>query len=706
MSDVKKRTWNFILDSLPILAISYALLEWLSQFSVLRLDRISFLCYLLAAFSVAFLAEFTGHPGRMIRFLPIIPVAILVISQDRGLVTNALLAAVLIGVLCMLKTLPAWKWIQTALTVALIVMWVIEDDQPVMVAAGLILAAASCIAAFLDHAYKHWVLLLALAACLALIPGSDQEPMKWEALHKVIDNVENFIVKTGKDIGYFFEGLFGGDETAYTGYSEAGQISGGLTGSDREALLIETKSKLKYCYLRGSVYSELGPDGFSNREKPEQPMASWLSLYLSALAKTGTTPEEAACFSRVERAKITYQYLRTDDLILPANTFYISGNLEYGLDSKEGKGFSYDFNYITFDEVNPYYKEMAMKAQSIKYPAHYDEAAQVAKEFYGFHLANYITIDEYNAAIEAYQEVTNTDKYLGTELRTDRMEELALRLTKGCSSDLEKAERIEAYLRQYKYDMSVDLRDEDNYVDAFLFETESGYCVHYASAMVMLLRLNNIPARYVQGFLRSAKDEGVVPESCAHAWVEAFIPGLGWVEFEPTAAMENAEATSWRLRLAKREGGEPVEEGSGKVKEEPQYELPEVPPPEEAKEEKESSASVGEIFRTIGRYVLVVLGMAAVVILLIIAVMKVRYARLKPEEKLRVEVEHMKRRMNKKLPEGTSIKSVFEYLDYVEDETVKDKMKHLLEGYYKVRFRGDAAEPELIREMHALARSC
>ena len=41
-----------------------------------------------------------------------------------------------------------------------------------------------------------------------------------------------------------------------------------------------------------------------------------------------------------------------------------------------------------------------------------------------------------------------------------------------------------------------------------------------------------------------------------------------------------------------------------------------------------------------------------------------------------------------------------------EDETVKDKMKHLLEGYYKVRFRGDAAEPELIREMHALARSC
>ena len=83
MSDVKKRTWNFILDSLPILAISYALLEWLSQFSVLRLDRISFLCYLLAAFSVAFLAEFTGHPGRMIRFLPIIPVAILRSEERR-----------------------------------------------------------------------------------------------------------------------------------------------------------------------------------------------------------------------------------------------------------------------------------------------------------------------------------------------------------------------------------------------------------------------------------------------------------------------------------------------------------------------------------------------------------------------------------------------------------------------------------------------
>ncbi len=704
MPDVRKRTWNFILDGLPILAISFALLEWLTRFSVLRLDRVSYLCYLAAAFLIAFLAEYTGHPGRMIRFLPILPIAILVISRDRGLVTSALIAAVLIGVLFMLKNLAAWKWIQGGLLVMLVVMWVLEENQPVMVAASLVLLLASCIVTFLEKAHRNWLLLLGLMSGLALIPGSDVEPMQWDTLYSIIDHVEDFFVTAGKDVGYFFEGLFGGDETAYTGYSDAGKLSGGLTGTDREALLIETRSKLKYCYLRGAVYSELGPEGFSDRQKPEQPMVSWLALYLSALYKTGVTPEEAACFSRVERAKITYQYLRTSDLILPATTFYINGGLEYGLDGKEGKGFTYDFNYIAFDEASPYYKELARKAQEIRYPAHYEEAAAVAKEIYGIHLPNYITIDEYNEAIRAYQEIPESEEYLDISMKTDRMEALAEKLTKDCSSDMEKALRIEAYLRQYKYDMSVDLRGSDNYIDAFLFEKESGYCVHYASAMVMLLRLNHIPARYVQGFLRSAKDENVVRESAAHAWVEAFMPGLGWVRFEPTGAMESAEGTSWRLRVAKKKDGEPEEVEIPEEKEE--YDVPEIPEPEKPVVEQKSSASMKEILRTIGYYVLAVLGMAAFIILLVVVIRKIRYAKLKPEEKLRVEVDRLKHRMNRKLPEGTVISSVFEYLPYVEDESIGEKMKTLLQEYYKVRFRGDPASPELIREMHVLARSC
>jgi transglutaminase-like putative cysteine protease len=65
-----------------------------------------------------------------------------------------------------------------------------------------------------------------------------------------------------------------------------------------------------------------------------------------------------------------------------------------------------------------------------------------------------------------------------------------------------------------------------------------GYCEHYATLMTVLLREKGIPARFVEGFLPGDLDErtGVeqVPNSAAHAWVEVFFPGTGWVSFDPT----------------------------------------------------------------------------------------------------------------------------------------------------------------------------
>lgn len=64
-----------------------------------------------------------------------------------------------------------------------------------------------------------------------------------------------------------------------------------------------------------------------------------------------------------------------------------------------------------------------------------------------------------------------------------------------------------------------------------------GYCEYYASTMVVLLRLQGIPARMAEGFLPSLPDAtGVetIDRSAAHAWVEVFFPGYGWITFDPT----------------------------------------------------------------------------------------------------------------------------------------------------------------------------
>lgn len=71
---------------------------------------------------------------------------------------------------------------------------------------------------------------------------------------------------------------------------------------------------------------------------------------------------------------------------------------------------------------------------------------------------------------------------------------------------------------------------------AFVTRTKQGYCQHYAGAMALMLRTLGIPARVAVGFTSGARRDGkwVVTDHDAHAWVEAWFAGLGWVPFDPT----------------------------------------------------------------------------------------------------------------------------------------------------------------------------
>ncbi len=73
----------------------------------------------------------------------------------------------------------------------------------------------------------------------------------------------------------------------------------------------------------------------------------------------------------------------------------------------------------------------------------------------------------------------------------------------------------------------------------FLFDLKQGYCDYFATAMVVLARLNGIPARlaigYTMGRLDPQRGEYVVTEMDAHSWPELYFPGQGWIPFEPTS---------------------------------------------------------------------------------------------------------------------------------------------------------------------------
>ena len=72
-----------------------------------------------------------------------------------------------------------------------------------------------------------------------------------------------------------------------------------------------------------------------------------------------------------------------------------------------------------------------------------------------------------------------------------------------------------------------------------------GVCQDFAHIMITLIRHLNIPCRYVSGYLY--RGEGRFTGEATHAWVEALLPGLGWVGFDPT---NNLIASDRHIRVA------------------------------------------------------------------------------------------------------------------------------------------------------------
>ncbi|UCE89363.1 MAG: DUF3488 domain-containing protein, partial [Pseudomonadota bacterium] len=81
----------------------------------------------------------------------------------------------------------------------------------------------------------------------------------------------------------------------------------------------------------------------------------------------------------------------------------------------------------------------------------------------------------------------------------------------------------------------------DDPVDEFLFDTQRGFCEHYASGFVVMMRAAGVPARVVTGYqggeLNPLGDYLIVRQSDAHAWAEVWLDGQGWVRVDPTAAV-------------------------------------------------------------------------------------------------------------------------------------------------------------------------
>jgi protein-glutamine gamma-glutamyltransferase len=140
-------------------------------------------------------------------------------------------------------------------------------------------------------------------------------------------------------------------------------------------------------------------------------------------------------------------------------------------------------------------------------------------------------------------------RYLQIPMESQKVADLAHRVTQQAVTPFEQTLAIQQHLLEnYRYSLENDTATLNHPLEEFLFIRKTGYCEHYATAMVVMLRSVGIPARLVTGFLATEWNEYggyfTVRQRDAHAWVEVYFPNSGWITMDPTPTVSAAVTSS------------------------------------------------------------------------------------------------------------------------------------------------------------------
>lgn len=199
--------------------------------------------------------------------------------------------------------------------------------------------------------------------------------------------------------------------------------------------------------------------------------------------------------------------------------FLISGNSIFGTEEYSMKG----FNVQQMEErAAPEYMGTLSSSQA--------SFAKTAQKYIEFVYAHYTQLpEEIKNKLSQYREERSldTEHYPSSRLLADAI--------------------INQVHSENTYTLSPGVTPEErDFVEYFLFENHKGYCMHFASSAVVLLRSAGIPARYAEGYTVSENDFTTpdgwtdIPDSRAHAWAEIYLDGVGWVPVEATPSAANA----------------------------------------------------------------------------------------------------------------------------------------------------------------------
>lgn len=472
-----------------------------------------------------------------------------------------------------------------------------------------------------------------------------ETPLEWRLVKNMYLQLRETLVEYTQMIKWGGREGFG---MSFSGFSEEAGTGGNLQESSEAVMTVQVlENEPVNVYLTGTVY-----DAFDGRQ--------WMQTYRGESDSVFLDTAETLCAAReyggqyqmdyIHRVKlrICYQDFQTGYLFAPLKTREIRSEeegLAYAceggslcLEEYRGYGTAYELQYYQMNGGQEEFYRF-LEACSDGNSASRREALPVDKAI-GEELGKHGAVDVAAHRREIYE------KYQKEVVLSEDVEDYLFRVTRGAETDVEKLRAIERELSSYSYTRTPGelpgwVKGEGEFLDFFLLESRQGYCTYFATAFVLLARAEGIPARYVQGFCVPVQDEGevLVYSDMAHAWPEAYIPGAGWIPFEPTPGYGGIRFAPWELRRPQDSTGdeagsgmELVEEAARPGEADGEKEEPESP------EVEEENGRTRPFLRALGYMIPVILTGYVLLLLLDKMWSRRRYWRMCPEERFTLEV--------------------------------------------------------------------
>lgn len=418
------------------------------------------------------------------------------------------------------------------------------------------------------------VCILVLIISIA-IPADNNRLMKWQWLDNKIVKISDYFVNLSNNstVSQTFN-IF---SISSTGFGNNADILGGHVTLD-DTLTLEVDSPKSNLYLKGgsknfytgiswigddhknSVSTRYSDDDYTLNTNVFQNKAALYDCFdfdtFETLIGSNLLTDNDNLFNQCfyeTMIYIEYKDLKTNSVFIPLKTksFY-PFTVPVSNFSFNSNGFLFNSNGILYCEKNlekGFNYSVSFYHTDYRKDSFINAARKSKKGLYGEYLSTHYNLND-NSFVN-YTDIKllndNAKRIYSIYLQLpdnlpERIGSLASSITSKHSNNFDKVKAIERYLsKNYTYTLTPDETPQGiDFVNYFLFDLKEGYCTYYATAMTILVRCLGIPARYVEGYiLPSSPDSSTiyrVTNRQAHAWVEVYFEGLGWISFEPTSS--------------------------------------------------------------------------------------------------------------------------------------------------------------------------